>query len=68
MKKKRWLCNIHPRYEAKNKPRSACEACWTMWFDYKRSTSYECKYCSFQPTSYDDYCSLHRTPRNMVFK
>lgn len=25
-------CKIHRRYQAKRKPRVACEQCWRMWF------------------------------------
>ncbi len=28
-------CKIHPRYQAKRKPRLACEACWSLWFKVK---------------------------------
>jgi len=25
-------CKRHPRYQAKRKPRLACEDCWRKWF------------------------------------
>ena len=25
-------CPTHPRYQAKRKPRLACEECWRKWF------------------------------------
>lgn len=26
-------CKDHPRYQAKRKPRVACEMCWRMWIE-----------------------------------
>lgn len=26
------LCNAHPKYKAKRKPRSLCEVCWFAYF------------------------------------
>jgi hypothetical protein len=28
-------CPLHPRYQAKRKPRLACEECWLQWFEAK---------------------------------
>lgn len=60
------ICRKHPRYQVKKRPRVACEACWILWFEMVQNTSYQCKFCSFQPTSQEDYCDTHKACKDLV--
>lgn len=61
-------CRKHPKYQAKRKPKVACEACWILYFDKLRATEYGCEFCSFRPTSNSDFCNRHRPCPDLVIK
>jgi hypothetical protein len=58
-------CKKHPKYQAKRRPRTLCDACWWLWLESVQHD--KCKKCIPDWDANFRFCNKHKLYEDLTY-